>query len=182
MAIVRDQMCQASDSETVVTCDGRELSAIAGIDENALRRYGRLGLLQRHHSRYCHEDLVRIERIVMMKLLGFAPSEIKGGLNVIRRLTDELEIQKRIWFEKKRRLSHLLYFLEQAEQVNIANDTHDWHFLGRVVAAMRSFDDPEFFRLSYLGESGGAPCSAGEENNGGVDGTSRVRHGPDAVS
>jgi DNA-binding transcriptional MerR regulator len=149
-------MCHASDSETVVSCDARELSAIAGIDENALRHYDRLGLLQRHHSRYYHENLVRIERIVMMKLLGFTPSEIKGGLSVIRRLSDELEIQKRIWVEKKRRLSHLLYFLEQAEQVNIANNSHDWHFLGRVVATMGTFDDPEFFRLSYLGEGGAA--------------------------
>jgi len=169
MTRIKDRLVSTRKNDTVEYCDARELSSIAGVDESTLRHYDRIGLLQRSRSGFSHEDLIRIERITMMTLLGFTPSEIRDGLDISRKIGEELEIQRRIWVDKKRRLSHLLYFIEQAQQVNSNSDSRDWYFVGRVVAAMRTLHDPEFFRLSYLQERRNDPDPAEQMNNGRVD-------------
>lgn len=156
-----------NDDEQVVTCDAGQLSLISGIDVQTLRRYEQLGLLQRERPRYRREDLIQIERIVTMEVLGFSSVEIRGGLNVRGDLNEEFRIQMDLWKEKKRRLNHLMYFLEQAEQVNSADEAKDWHYVGRVVMALRGVQDPEYFRAMYLRRRGLGKAGSGAGADGG---------------
>jgi DNA-binding transcriptional MerR regulator len=151
------------DEQPIVTCRGGELSLITGVDLKTLRQYELRGLLKRKQPGYCHEDLIQIERIITMELLGFSVSEIRGGLSIERRLADELRIQMELWREKGRRLNHLIYFLEQAEQVNGAGCVRDWHHLGRVVAALRDFQDFHVCRSLYFGKKKSDATAAGAD-------------------
>lgn len=146
-----------AEEDFSVTCKVGELSQLSGMRKRALRRYDRIGLLHpqvtldsgRHL--YTRDDLIRLERLAMMQMLGLSRSEIRdclGGED--RELQNELRLQREILLEKRRRMSRVLYFLEYAEEVNRDPQSGDWHYLGRVVEAIQALRDPESFKRFYI--------------------------------
>lgn len=151
------QTSNRTDEDASATCKVGELSQLAGVRKRALRRYDRIGLLRpqvtlesgRHL--YTRDDLIRLERLAMMQMLGLARSEIKDCLgSEDRELQNELRLQREILLEKRRRMSRVIYFLEYAEQVNRDPQSEDWHYLGRVVEAIQALRDPESFKRFYI--------------------------------
>lgn len=146
-----------AEEDLSATCKVGELSQLVGVRKRTLRRYNRIGLLhpqvtlESGRHLYTRDDLIRLERLAMMQMLGLARSEIKDCLgSEDRELQNELRLQREILLEKRRRMSRVIYFLEYAEQVNRDPQSGDWHYLGRVVEAIQSLRDPECFKRFYI--------------------------------
>jgi|GEM_PF-2598096 len=138
-------------------CKPSELSRVCGIGKRILRRYDRIGLLhpdvnlESGRHLYTRQNLLQLERLAIMQMLGLSRSEIKECLsNEERELRDELRLQREILLEKRRRLNRAIYFMEYAEQVNRDPQSGDWHYLGKVIEAIKMLIDPIFFRRFYI--------------------------------
>ncbi len=151
------QILEHEAMEQPVTCKTSELAHVAGVKKQTLRRYDRIGLLHpkvsldsgRHLYTRC--NLIQLERLAIMQMLGLSRSEIKECLSSDDRdLRKELQIQKGILVEKRRRMNRVIYFLEHAEEVNRDPQSDDWHYLGRVVEAIQMLKDPEYFKRFYM--------------------------------
>lgn len=151
------QTSEQTEEDLSITCKAGEMSQLSGLRKRALRRYDRIGLLHPEvtlesgdHS-YARHDLIQLERLAMMQMLGLSRSQIKHCLSSDdRELRNELRLQREILLEKRRRLNRVIYFLEYAEEVNRDPQSGDWHHLGRVVEAVQSLRDPECFKKFYL--------------------------------
>jgi DNA-binding transcriptional MerR regulator len=146
---------QMDDSPTV--CKVSELSQVSGVKKQALRRYERIGLLHPEiaqgsgHHMYNRRDLIQLERLAVMQMIGLSRSEIKLCLGSLdRELREELRLQRGILLEKRRRLNRAIYFMEYAEEVNRNPQSGDWHYLGKVIEAIASLRDPECFKRFYM--------------------------------
>ena len=145
------------NNEQSITCKVSELSQVSGVKKQMLRRYDRIGLLHPEVKLdsgwhlYTRRDLIQLERLAMMRMLGLSRSDIKERLTSDDRdLRNELRLQRDILLEKRRRMNHVIYFLEYAEQVNRDPQSGDWHYLGSVVEALQALRDPEYFKRSYM--------------------------------
>jgi DNA-binding transcriptional MerR regulator len=155
---MNDNQCFKQTEEVPLTlCKVSEMSQLSGLRKRALRRYDRIGLLhpevtlESGRRLYTRDDLIRLERLAMMQMLGLARSEIKNCLgSEDRELLNELRLQREILVEKRRRLSRIIYFLEYAEEVNRDPESGDWHYLGKVVEAIQWLRDPEWFKRFYI--------------------------------
>lgn len=153
-----DTQCFEQTEDIPLTlCKVSEMSQLVGVRKRALRRYDRIGLLspevrlESGRHLYTRHDLIRLERLAVMQMLGLSRSEIKDCLHSEERdLRDELQLQREILLEKRRRLNRAIYFMEYAEQVNRDPQSGDWHYLGRVVEAIQSLRDPESFKRFYI--------------------------------
>jgi DNA-binding transcriptional MerR regulator len=140
------------------SCKPSELSQLSGISTRVLRRYHRIGLLDPRTNSdlgdrsYSRHDLIRLERLAIMQMLGLSRSEIRACLNREERdLREELLLQREILLEKRRRLNRVIYFMEYAEQVNRDPQSDDWHYLGKVIEAIQLLRDPGSFKRFYIG-------------------------------
>ena len=164
-----NQLAGQDASETqLAMCKQSELSHVSGVRRQALRRYDRIGLfspevkLESGCHLYTRHDLIHLERLALMQMLGLSRTEIKDCLNGEERdLRDELRLQRDILLEKRRRLNRAIYFMEYAEQVNRDPESGDWHYLGSVVEAIQSVRDPECFKRFYI--QGSIPRKSSEE-------------------
>ncbi|HTU52121.1 MAG TPA: MerR family transcriptional regulator [Acidobacteriaceae bacterium] len=151
-----NQYEQQTDNSSTF-CKVSELSQLSGVKKRALRRYERIGLLHPEiargsgHHVYSREDLIRLERLAVMQMIGLSRSEIKVCLGSLdRELREELRLQRGILLEKRRRLNRAIYFMEYAEEVNRNPQSGDWHYLGKVIEAITSLRDPECFKRFYI--------------------------------
>ena len=149
--------CEPTEDVSLTLCKVSEMSQLSGLKKRALRRYDRIGLLspevrlESGRHLYTRHDLIQLERLAVMQMLGLSRSEIKDCLNGEERdLPDELRLQRDILLEKRRRLNRAIYFMEYAEQVNRDPHSSDWHYLGLVVEAIQSVRDPESFKRLYI--------------------------------
>ncbi|MHB1865603.1 MAG: MerR family transcriptional regulator [Acidobacteriaceae bacterium] len=133
------------------------MSQLSGLRKHALRRYDRIGLLspevrlESGRHLYTRHDLIQLERLAVMQMLGLSRSEIKDCLHSEERdLRNELRLQREILLEKRRRLNRAIYFMEYAEQVNRDPQSEDWHYLGKVVEAIENLRDPVYFKRRYI--------------------------------
>ena len=61
-----------------------QLAKLAKITERTVRYYDKVGLLkpsfvmQNGYRKYCHEDLIKLQKILLFKTLGFSLEEIEG--------------------------------------------------------------------------------------------------------
>jgi DNA-binding transcriptional MerR regulator len=139
-----------------ITCKTCELAKVTGVKKQTLRRYARIGLLnQETNDRavqriYARDDLIRLERLIFMQMLGLSRSQIKQLLNQRSSLPSDLRLQRQILMEKRKRLNRLIYFIEYAEQINRDPDSEDWHCLGSLVEAINMLRAPEEFKGYYL--------------------------------
>jgi DNA-binding transcriptional MerR regulator len=155
---MNDNQCLKQTHEvSLISCKVSEMSQLSGLKKRALRRYDRIGLLhpavtlESGHHLYTREDLVQLERLAVMQMLGLSRSEIKECLNSHERdIREELRLQRKILMEKRRRLNRAIYFMEYAEEVNRNPQSDDWHHLGKVVEAIAMLRDPECFKRFYI--------------------------------
>ncbi len=154
---MNDQCLEQMEDTSLTGCRVGEMSQLSGLRKAALRRYDRIGLLspevtlESGRHLYTRHDLIQLERLAVMQMLGLSRSEIKDCLHrEERELRDELRLQREILLEKRRRLSRAIYFMEYAEQVNRDPQSGDWHYLGNVVEAIQSLRDPESFKRYYI--------------------------------
>ncbi len=153
-----DNQCfEQTEDIPLTACKVGEMSQLSGLRKRALRRYDRIGLLspevrlESGRHLYTRRDLIQLERLAVMQMLGLSRSEIKDCLHREERdLRDELRLQREILLEKCRRLNRAVYFIEYAEQVNRDPQSADWHHLGKVVEAIQSVRDPEWFKRFYI--------------------------------
>lgn len=153
------QTLEAIDEKQPVTCKTSEFSQVTGIKKQTLRRYDRIGLLTHQADTtaiqrlYARDDLIRIERLIFMQMLGLSRSQIKQCLksqSLSFDLLPELQLQRKILLEKRRRLNRLIYFIEYAEQINRDPESEDWHYLGNITQAIHCLGDPEGFKRYYI--------------------------------
>ena len=145
-----------SEASVSTACRAGALSQLCGVNKQTLRRYHRLGLLQPQatcqygQQLFTRDDLIRLERLSLMQLLGLPRDEIRVCLLQEADLATELHLQRDILEEKRRRLNRLIYWLEYAEQVNRDPESCDWSYLGSVVEAIRQVSDPRYFKQRYV--------------------------------
>ena len=151
------QHFEQTEDSSLALCKVSELSQLSGMKKRALRRYNRIGLLspeiQLESGRlfYTRHDLIVLERLAVMQMLGLSHTEIKDCLHSQERdLGDELRLQREILLEKRRRINRAIYFIEYAEQVNRDPDSGDWCYLGSVIEAIRHVSDPRYFKQRYV--------------------------------
>ena len=166
-----NQWVQQSD-DSLTLCKVGELSQLSGVKKQALRRYERIGLLHSQiargtgHHVYTRRDLIQLERLAVMQMIGLSRCEIKVCLDSMEReLRDELRLQRGILLEKRRRLNRAIYFLEYAEEVNRSPQSDDWHYLGKVIEAITNLRDPECFKRFYMHGTMQADTSPRESTN-----------------
>jgi DNA-binding transcriptional MerR regulator len=93
---------------------------LAGVTVRTLHHYDRLGLLRpRRRSEagyrlYEDRDLERLEKIVALKFLGIALSDIRELLDS-GSITEALSLQRRLLMEKRRMLDHAIQAIGEAQ-------------------------------------------------------------------
>ncbi len=145
-----------SDSCATMNCRASAISQVCEIDKQLLRRYRRLELLQPRaicpdgQRAYSRNDLIRLERLSFLQMIGLSRAEIHDCLLQEIDLAAELRLQRDIVIEKRRRLNHLIHWIEYAEQVNRDPDSGDWCYLGSVVGSIRNSNDFRDFKQLYV--------------------------------
>jgi DNA-binding transcriptional MerR regulator len=105
----------------------QEFAKLAGVTVRALHHYDRLKLLSPAHRSergcrlYCHEDLGRLERILVLRYLGLSLREIAALLNTpagrgAEPLTVTLARQRAALRERRDGLDRVLRAMEHAQQ------------------------------------------------------------------
>ena len=104
----------------------QEFAKLAGVTVRALHHYDRLKLLspahrsERGYRLYCHEDLGRLERILVLRYLGLSLREIAALLNApgrggAERLSVTLARQRSALRERRDGVDRVLRTIEHAE-------------------------------------------------------------------
>lgn len=156
------QMPAQEGAERTFACKTSELSQVTGVKKHILRRYARIGLLNRERADtnletsntdqhfFTHDDLIRLERVAFMQMIGLSRSEIKDVLRSQRRtMSGDLRLQYELLNEKRKRIDRLIYFLQFAEEVN-RRDGSDWHHLGKVVESIKYAEDRRSLKKRYM--------------------------------
>ena len=115
----------------------QEFAKLAGVTVRALHHYDRLELLspaqrsERGYRLYCHEDLGRLERILVLRYVGLSLREIAAVLNApASRGADTLKVtlarQLSALRERRHGLDRVLRTIEQAQQRAQAPAEPDW--------------------------------------------------------
>ena len=116
----------------------QEFAKLAGVTVRALHHYDRLNLLspaqrsERGYRLYCHEDLGRLERILVLRYLGLPLREIAGLLHTpaahgAEPLTETLDRQRAALQERRDGLSSILRAIEHAQQRSRNGAEPEWH-------------------------------------------------------
>ena len=105
----------------------QEFAKLAGVTVRALHHYDRLKLLspahrsERGYRLYCHEDLGRLERILVLRYVGLSLREIAALLNMpagrgAEPLTVTLARQRAVLSERRDRLDRVLRAIGHAQR------------------------------------------------------------------
>ncbi len=105
----------------------QEFAKLSGVTVRALHYYDRLKLLspahrsERGYRLYCHEDLGRLERILVLRYLGLSLREIAALLNTpagpaVEQLTVTLARQRAALSERRNGLDLVLRAIGHAQQ------------------------------------------------------------------
>jgi DNA-binding transcriptional MerR regulator len=99
----------------------QEFAKLAGVTVRALHHYDRLKLLSRGYRLYCHQDLGRLERILVLRYLGLPLREIAALLKTpadhgAEALTATLARQRAALCERRDGLDRVLRAIEHARQ------------------------------------------------------------------
>lgn len=105
----------------------QEFAKLAGVTVRALHHYDRLKLLspahrsERGYRLYCHEDLGRLERILVLRFLGLPLREIAALLNTPagcgpEKLSITLTRQRAALYERRNGLDRILRTIEHAQR------------------------------------------------------------------
>ena len=113
----------------------QEFAKLAGVTVRALHHYDRLGLLSPAHRSengyrlYCHDDLGRIERILVLRYLGLSLREIAELLkqsSATEPLATTLARQRSVLRERRDELNRVLRAIEHAQSQAATSAEPDW--------------------------------------------------------
>ena len=115
----------------------QEFAKLAGVTVRALHHYDRLKLLspahrsERGYRLYCHEDLGRLERILVLRFLGLSLREIAALLNApagrdAQQLSVTLARQRSALCERRNGLDRVLRTIEHAQLRAQDSAEPDW--------------------------------------------------------
>jgi DNA-binding transcriptional MerR regulator len=113
----------------------QEFAKLAGVTVRALHHYDRLGLLspahrsERGYRLYCHDDLGRLERILVLRYLGLSLKEIADLLqqsNAPEPLSATLTRQHAVLRERRAGLDRVLRAIEHAQARAVNSAEPDW--------------------------------------------------------
>lgn len=108
----------------------KEFATFTGVTERTLRYYDRIGLLkpsrysEKGHRLYEIEDLVKMQKILTLKYLGYSLSEIEKNIieNNHHQLRDTLKLQKDMLIKKREEIDLIIQTISKAEEIVQNND------------------------------------------------------------
>lgn len=103
----------------------KEFADLTGVTERTLRYYDRKGVLvptnynKKGHRLYNHEDIVKMQKILTLKYLGFSLKEIIENLSnhSINSVHDTLDKQKKLLKKKRDEIDHVIQTITRVEQI-----------------------------------------------------------------
>jgi MerR family transcriptional regulator, thiopeptide resistance regulator len=135
----------------------QEFAALAGVTVRALHHYDQLGLLKplrngrTGYRVYRDSDFARLEQIVVLKFLGIPLREMGLLLKTPKasNLRDVLHRQRRVLWQKRRRLDAAIAAVERAERSLGGTNEPDWKLFTLVVKEIEMHNDNDWARKYY---------------------------------
>jgi DNA-binding transcriptional MerR regulator len=132
-------------------------AALAGVTVRALHHYDQLGLLKplrngrTGYRVYRDCDFARLEQIVVLKFLGIPLREMTPLLKTPRssNLRDVLQKQRRVLWQKRRRLDAAIAAVERAERSLAATNEPDWTLFTMVVKEIEMHNENDWTKKYY---------------------------------
>lgn len=131
----------------------KEFAEKSSVSVRTLQFYDKKGLLSptaytsSGYRLYSEEDLVKLQRILALKFLGFSLAEIKILDENPKQLEKALETQKSMMLDKRRQLDNIITAIEKIE--NIGEDTMDFEAIVKVIEVIQMNLKPEWVN-NYL--------------------------------
>ena len=124
----------------------QEFARKAGVTVRTLHHYDRVGLLKPRRTRagyrvYRDSDLPQLHRILVLKFLGLALTEIADALKSESRLTDLLKTRRYAAKRKRERLAAALHMIDELQ--NIPTEQRDWADLASFARDLGGHSAPE---------------------------------------
>jgi DNA-binding transcriptional MerR regulator len=137
----------------------RQFAALTGVTVRTLHHYDRLGLLspaQRTESGYriyTTEDLIRLERIMVLRYIGLSLRQIADILSDPRASEQDiatlLQTQAIILRERRDHITRVIRAVEKAEQSLDAASTPDWQLFQTIVKEVSMQDNTDWSKKYY---------------------------------
>jgi len=135
----------------------QEFSQLAGVTVRALHHYDQLGLLKplrngrTGYRLYRDSDFARLEQIVVLKFLGIPLREMGPLLKTPKsaNLRDILRKQRRVLWQKRRRLDAAIAAVERAERSLVGTNEPDWKLFTLVVKEIEMHNENDWTRKYY---------------------------------
>jgi DNA-binding transcriptional MerR regulator len=137
----------------------RQFANLAGVTVRTLHHYDRLGLLspqQRTESGYrlySNEDLVRLERITVLRYLGLSLAQIADMLSNTHQgdldVAGVLQTQAIILRERREGITRVLRAVEAAERSLDAAHIPDWQLFKTIIKEVSMQDNTEWPKKYY---------------------------------
>jgi DNA-binding transcriptional MerR regulator len=126
----------------------REFAVLAGVTCKTLRHYDRIGLLTPRRTDagyriYSADDLLRLQQIATLKLLGFSLAQVRRVLQGgVRPLREALPAQRAALQERRAQIDRALAAIDRAERAALVDGQDDTSVLAELmeVLAMGSVD------------------------------------------
>lgn len=122
----------------------RQFAERSGISVRTLRYYDKVGLLKptarsaAGYRLYTDEDLVKLQRIMALKFLGFSLGQIHDFLRVgPADPAESLRLQKKMMLQKRQHLDKVIRAIEHVEAVLHQQPEPDWDLLLGVIQVVQ---------------------------------------------
>jgi MerR family transcriptional regulator, thiopeptide resistance regulator len=139
-----------------------EFARLSGVTVRTLHHYDRLGLLKPSgrtpagYRLYSQRDLLRLEQIVALKLIGFPLKQIRELLQSdVSQMSATLRRQRETLAEKRRQLDAAMNAIENAERVvQDINDGSepDWDVFRKIIEVIEMTNNMEWAKKYYTEE------------------------------
>jgi DNA-binding transcriptional MerR regulator len=129
----------------------------ASVTVRTLRYYDKVGLLEPAHFTeagyrlYTDADLLRLQRILALKFLGFSLEEIRQCLRVgPKALSESLALQKAMMCERRAQLNSVIKAIDETQE-KLRGNEQDWEAIVHIIQViqMQQTDD---WRKKYFSE------------------------------
>lgn len=133
----------------------QEFARLAGVTVRALHHYDRLGLLKPNRTEagyrlYYLRDLERLEQIVALKFLGIPLKQIRWMFQRgACRVSDSLQMQRRVLEEKRRLLYSAIRAIEEAEKTTAPGNRPDSAILKKIIEVIEMHDNMDWSKRYY---------------------------------
>jgi DNA-binding transcriptional MerR regulator len=136
---------------------------LAGVTVRTLHHYDRLGLLSPNHRSesgyrlYTNQDMVRLERIMVLRYLGLPLKQIAGLLTETHSddhdVANLLRTQAVVLRERREQISRVIRAVEAAEQSLDTVQQPDWKLFQTIIQEVSMQDNTEWTK-KYYSEAG----------------------------